>query len=575
MSCSIFLWWLALFFIHSAQLDSQVSHLPTNEMYMLKVISITLVLTGLVSIVAALRPAYLTYQAERGRGWSALLMLMVAFVLGYLSVLYVAFSTPGSLLGLGVAAILCGGGIFVIVVIQLSFKSICRAIKESERQFYEARHDALTSLPNRMHFMEYINDLLCVENSKKKNFAVLILDLDRFKEINDTLGHSVGDELLAELGRRIKNLSTPNNIVSRLGGDEFALILPVTDEAEAIASAEELADTVEQPFSIEDYVLAVDSSIGIALHPRDGVDKGSLMKHADVAMYLAKAKKQRYMVYDESKDYLSEKRLKLLARVKEALLAEEFELHYQPVFASADLSVHGFEALIRWRQPDGSFILPGEFIPQIEQTRFIGSLSRWVIKNAVKKLSLLSDFGLDLRMNINLSAVDLQDASLAAYINDCVEEYAISPESLCFEVTETAIMFDLSRAIDVAAAIRSLGAKVALDDFGTGFSSLSLLQEFPAYVIKIDRSFVATMAVNAEDRSIVKSMVKLGHNLDRYVVAEGVEDINSLDALRQFECDFIQGYILSKPMNCSQTTSWLENYLLQPKQEIGAANNFA
>lgn len=560
-------------FSSSLAVALQTGPLPTNSIYMLKVISIMLVFTGLVSIVAALKPAYRTYQSVRGRDWGILLTLMAAFVFGYVSFLYMLFLSPSSLLDLGMATILCGGGIFVIVVMQLSFKSINHANAESIRQFHEARHDALTGLPNRTHFMEYINDLLCKENLNKKHFAVLILDLDRFKEINDTLGHAVGDELLAQLGRRIKKLSTSNNMVSRLGGDEFALILPVVDESEAVAGAEQLADIVEQNFSIEDYVLAVDSSIGIALYPRDGVDQGSLMKHADVAMYLAKAKKQRYVVYDESKDYLSSKRLKLLARFEDALLGEEFELYYQPVFASGDLPVYGFEALLRWRQPDGSLMLAGEFIPQIEQTRFIGSLSRWVIKRAVKKLALLSGFELDLSMNINLSAIDLQDETLAAYIKSCVDEYSVNPESLCFEVTETAIMFDLPRAIEVAAAIRSLGSNIALDDFGTGFSSLSLLRQFPANVVKIDSSFVATMSVNAEDRSIVKSMVKLGHNLDRSVVAEGVEDLNSLNYLKRFGCDFMQGRLLSKPMSCSDTLSWLDAYLLKSKEELGRLNN--
>ena len=542
-------------------------------MYMLKVISIMLVFTGLVSIVAALKPAYSTYQSVRGRGWGILLILIAAFVFGYVSALYMLFFYPSSLLDLSMAAILCGGGIFVIVVVRLSFKSINRVKALSIRHFHEARHDALTGLPNRTHFMEYLNDLLCKENLNKKHFAILLLDLDRFKEINDTLGHAVGDKLLAQLGRRIKKLSTSNIMVSRLGGDEFALILPVVDELEAAAGAEQLADIVEQNFSIENYVLTVDSSIGIALYPRDGVDQGSLMKRADTAMYLAKKNNQRYAVYDKSMDYLPSKLLKMLARFEDALLVEEFELYYQPVFASGDLPVYGFEALLRWWQPDGSLMLAGEFITQIEQTRFIRSLSRWVIKRAVKKLGTLSGFELDLSMNINLSAMDLQDETLVAYIKSCVEEYSVNPESLCFEVTETAIMVDLPRAIEVAKAIRSFGSNIALDDFGTGFSSLSLLREFPANVLKIDSSFVATMSVNAEDHSIVKSMVKLGHNLDRFVVAEGVEDLNALNSLKQFGCDFMQGFLLSKPMSCSDTIFWLDDYLLKSKEELGRLNN--
>ncbi len=538
---------------------------------MIKLVSITLVLLGLICLFSSLKPAYKVSQDSDSNGWWLLTVLIGTFTIGYAGFLLVLLFEPVSVIELGLATILGGGGAFVIVIIHLSLKSIEQAHQRAAREFYDARHDGLTGLPNRMHFMEYLNNTIVEARAENSTFAVLMMDLDRFKEINDTLGHAIGDKLLNQLGRRLNKLSHEHNIISRLGGDEFALVLPTGNEQAVIEEAKRVSQSIEDQFLIDDHALVVDMSIGISLYPRDGLDQESLLKRADIAMYLAKDNKQHFMLYNEAEDSLSPQRLGLISRVKEALTRDEFELYYQPVFFSQDCSLTGFEALIRWRQSDGSFIPPSEFIPQIEKSRFIGSVSRWVIRRSIQQLQSWSRLGLNLSMSLNLSVVDLQNKELVQYIKDCIDEFGVSADRLCFEITESAIMVDSTRAKEVVNSLIGLGAKIALDDFGTGYSSLSLLREIPAQIIKIDQSFVKDIVTSSESRSIVKSMVELCHNLGRTVVAEGVEDELILNNVREIGCDVLQGYHLSRPMSYNHTTKWLEEYVSKNGFEVRKA----
>lgn len=490
------------------------------------------------------------------------MVLIGLFTLAYSIFFWVLLKSSVSFIEMGLSGILAGGGAFVVVVIRLSHHSIMQAQVKAEREFYDARRDTLTGLPNRMHFMECLRDEIEVSTNQNKKFAVLMLDLDRFKEVNDSLGHGVGDKLLEQLGARLKQVSNENNLVCRLGGDEFAVIQYQVDEAEAVAECKRLTRSVEDSFLVGDHSLVIDLSIGIALFPRDGVDQESLLKRADIAMYLAKEKKQAFMVYDESEDTLSPLRVGLISRVKEALEQDDFELYYQPIITLKDNSLYGFEALIRWRQSDGSFISPAEFIPQIEKSRFIGCVSRWVIRRAIEQLQSWAYFGVDFCMCVNLSAVDLHDQELVTYIEACADEFNVPLNSLCFEITESAIMVDTSRAKEIINQLSALGAKISMDDFGTGFSSLSLLRDFPANILKIDRSFVKNMVGSVQDHSIVKCMIELSHSLDKQVVAEGIEDPRLLTILSELGCDFSQGYYLSRPMEYHKTTTWLEDYCL-------------
>lgn len=539
---------------------------------MIKLASILFVLIGLACLISAIKPAYAVCRASQNRGWCLLLVLIGTFILGYVGFSFVLISTSESLVEMGVAAILGGGGAFVIVIIRLSLQSIEQAQLQTVQKFYEARHDALTGLPNRMHFMESLDQSISDAVQIEAEFAVLMLDLDRFKEINDTLGHAVGDKLLTELGARLQAISSSYYAVSRLGGDEFALILSDANTEEALVAAKELVMLVDNSFNIDDHTLVIDMSIGISLFPRDGIDQEALLKRADIAMYLAKQNTNHYMIYDEDEDTLSPQRLGLISRVKDAIAQEEFELHYQPVFKATGFELHGFEALIRWPQADGSFIPPNEFIPQIEQSRFIGSISRWVIRRSIQQLNQWSIDDQSFSMSVNLSAADLQDSELVTYIKSCVDEYDICAGRLCFEITESAIMRDIERAKGVINDIIGMGAAIALDDFGTGYSSLSLLREFPAQFIKIDQSFVKEMSSNSEDRAIVGAMIDLGHNLGRSIVAEGVEDEGAARMLGKLGCDLLQGYYLSRPMSYENATKWLSGYLKKNNRVARRAN---
>lgn len=527
---------------------------------MIKGLSIILVCFGLVCLLAALRPAFVVCRTNRNKGWCLLLVLIGLFTLAYSIFFWILLKSNVSLVEMGVSGILAGGGAFVVVVIRLSHHSIMQAQVKAEREFHEARHDILTGLPNRMHFMECLRDVIETSKIENTKFAVFMIDLDRFKEVNDSLGHGVGDTLLEQLGARLKDVSDDDNLVCRLGGDEFAVIQYQVDEAEVVEECKRLTCSVEDSFIVGDHSLVIDLSIGIALFPKDGVDQESLLKRADIAMYLAKEKKQAFMLYDEAEDTLSPQRVGLISRVKEALEQGDFELYYQPIISMNGGSLYGFEALIRWRQSDGSFISPAEFIPQIEKSRFIGSVSRWVIGRAIKQLHSWANLGLDFCMCVNLSAVDLHDQELVAYIESCANEFNVPLKSLCFEMTESAIMVDTVRAKEVINKLSALGAKISMDDFGTGFSSLSLLRDFPANILKIDQSFVKNMASSLQDHSIVKCMIELSHSLDKQVVAEGIEDQQLLAVLSDLGCDFAQGYYLSRPMEYHKVAAWLEDY---------------
>ena len=527
---------------------------------MLSILSVACVAVGLCALLITLQPACWIARSSQNKDWYILIVLILFFIVGYTGYLYILLHSVVSIVDFILSLILGGGGVFVIMVVSLSRRSIGHEQSLAKREHHRARHDPLTGLPNRTGFLEELNTAL-TEAAEDCRFALLMLDLDRFKEINDTLGHAIGDKVLRTLALRLQEMPRRYGRVARIGGDEFALIASGADTAVAIEAANHLAATVEAPFMIDGLSLIVDMSVGISRFPDDGADQEVLLKRADIAMYLAKQKKQHYMVYDEDKDTLSPRRLGLIGRVKEALANKEFEIYYQPVLSTANLRLRSFEALIRWPQSDGSFIPPGEFIPAIEHSRFFNNITRWVIRSAIQQAKEWSAPSPDFSMNINLSALDLHDGDLAIFIKHCAEEFEFAAERLTFEITESAIMSDRERAHKTIGEINELGARIAMDDFGTGFSSLSLLRDFPTQIIKLDTSFVTGMAKNPDDKSIIQAMINLGHNLGRVIVAEGVEDKATADSLTAMGCNFLQGYYFARPMSCMQTSEWLRKRL--------------
>lgn len=524
---------------------------------MIEATSLFLVLCGLVFLSLAVKPTYLICQSIEHRTWYILFVLIWTFILGYSFFVFVLLLNPVTFLELGLSAILAGGGAFVIIIIRLSLNSMTQIQKSADARYVEARCDPLTKLYNRLYFSEYLNLAI----SKKEPFAIVMADLDRFKEINDTLGHAVGDKLLIQIGDRLQNCLLSCNLIFRLGGDEFALVFNNVDESTCLIEAQKLTDEMEEAFAIDDHLLVIDMSIGIALFPKDGMDSETLLKNADIAMYAAKQNNQNYVLYDPSIDTLTPQKLSIISKVNDALVEDEFELHYQPILSPIDSKLKGFEALIRWPQADGTSVSPSEFIPLIEQSRFIGKITRWVILQAIQQIYAWKHDYFAFCMSVNLSSSDILDKELISYIHECLQSYPVPPNLLCFEITESAIMLNMERARYVIDSLRAMGVTIALDDFGTGYSSLSLLRELPAQIIKIDRSFVMQINTSLEDFSIVKSMLDLCHRLGKEVVAEGVETQIVFEKLQGIGCDYIQGYYCSRPINYDDACVWLDSYI--------------
>lgn len=529
-------------------------------MLSLNLISIALLCVGVFGLILSLKPAISINKRTDHKGWQLLLFLIVLFILGYLAILYsYLFSKQSGMIQLLLSSIMAGGGIFVALVIKLSYLSIIKAHTLADEEYYNARHDALTGLPNRLLFMEHIEIMLAAEGEHYQPFAVLMADLDKFKEINDTLGHAAGDKLLIELGRRLQGHSCDSTIIARLGGDEFAIILINDNHKSIFQTSRCLAELVSQPYETDGYSLVVDLSIGISMYPEHGQDRETLLKQADIAMYLAKESKQGIMFYSRELDTSSLKKLERLSDVRQAFALQQFELYYQPLIGVKDKSLCAFEALIRWPQKDGSVIMPDEFIPLIEESQFMTEVTRWAVKQVIVQIKRWQEINSSIRISVNLSSVDLQDVDLANYIEQCLKDNNVDAQHLCLELTESSIMADRNQALAIIHNFKDLGACIAFDDFGTGYSSLSLLKDFPVTSIKIDRTFIKDLVSCDADYAIVSSIIQLAHDTHRFVVAEGVEDLATCEELKKLGCDVLQGYYYAKPMSANEAESWCDN----------------
>jgi diguanylate cyclase (GGDEF)-like protein len=384
------------------------------------------------------------------------------------------------------------------------------------------------------------------------------MDLDQFKEVNDTLGHQTGDRLLQEIGDRLRATVGDRGLVSRLGGDEFAVL--VTDPA-AVAEAERLAhevfSAVAQPVQLSAVMLAVGASIGVALQPDHGHDPSTLLQRADVAMYGAKRAQDPVAVYSPSHDWNSELRLRLAGEIRGALATRQFGVHYQPIVQAGGGRIEKVEALARWNHPELGELSPDQFIPIAERTGMIEPLTLYVLDVALAQCRQWQSLGLDVRVAVNLSIQVMLDTEWPDRVLELLRRHDVDPSRLALEITETTIMSDPGRTVPAMRRLTDVGVQVAIDDFGTGYSSLSYLQRLPVSEIKIDKSFVAPMATDPTRRSIVRSVVELAHSLNMSTVAEGVEDQRTLDYLVAIGCDLVQGHWLSRPLPASELTSEL------------------
>ena len=425
---------------------------------------------------------------------------------------------------------------------------------------HQALHDGLTELPNRLLLQDRLRQAILGAQRKHQRLALLITDLDRFKEINDTLGHHYGDLVLQQVAGRMRSALRESDTIARLGGDEFAVLLPqVPNEIDAINAARKLITALEQPIHLEDQSFHIGASVGIALYPEHGEDGATLMRHADVAMYVAKRSAAGFSLYDPKEDEHSVSRLALVGELRHAIEQRQLVLFYQPKIDLKHGHVAAVEAVVRWNHPQRGLLLPDEFIPLAEQTGLIRPLTFYVLDEALHQVHLWQKVGLNVRMAINLSARHLQDEHLAGKIADTMRQWGVVPELLEFEITESALMANPLRAMETLTQLDEMGVGLAIDDFGTGYSSLIYLKQLPVDEIKIDKSFVIDMLDNNEDLVIVRSTVDLAHNMGRRVVAEGVESQAVLNMLIELGCDMAQGYHISRPVTAPVLTRWLEN----------------
>jgi diguanylate cyclase (GGDEF)-like protein len=415
---------------------------------------------------------------------------------------------------------------------------------------YDSSHDLLTGLPNRTRFNELLGDL-------PRPSAILLIDLDRFKEINDTLGHHHGDLLLRRVAERIAEEVGHHGIVARLGGDEFGVLLPQTGPSNAAQMAVSLLAALEQPFGIGELELEITGSIGVAVASPGDADAARLLQQADVAMYSAKEAHSGWELYSLERDHYSPRRLALAGELRRAIETGELIVHYQPKSELRTGRVCGVEALVRWRHPRYGVIGPDQFIPVAESAGLIRPLTLLVLTAAIQQQRELRALGYDLEVAVNLSVRSVLDVNLPDQIAQVLEAHGVEPASLTLEITESSVMADPARTIGILGRLAALGTNISVDDFGTGYSSLSYLKRLPANEVKIDRSFVAGMLTSDSDRAIVRSTVDLARNLGLRAVAEGVEDAATWAALCDIGCDYAQGYFLSPPIPADDLRQWL------------------
>lgn len=438
------------------------------------------------------------------------------------------------------------------------FNHMQHGIAQRENQIaHQAFHDALTGLPNRASIEEHLSTSIARAGEAGSRVAVLMLDVNRFKEINDTLGHPTGDRLLISLGQRLCATVGQGGVVARLGGDEFLIVLGDIDAGMADRHAQNLVQAATESMHLDSMDLYPDVSIGIAVYPEHGANAADLIRRADIAMYDAKQARHAIATYHEGRDATYLRRFSLINELRRAVSNDELRIHYQPKVAIGEFCPTHVEALIRWQHPVEGLLPPDEFIPLAEHAGSIHLLTHWMLRNVIKQCREWADAGFDLGVAVNLSAMDLAIGTLPDVINGYLDEFGVPPNRLLLEITESAIMRDASYALDVLSRLKACGVHLAIDDFGTGYSSLAHLKRLPVDEIKIDKSFVMSMTHDADDAIIVRSTIELGHNMGLSVVAEGVEDELALSMLTQYRCDMAQGYLISKPLPARELTAWL------------------
>lgn len=439
---------------------------------------------------------------------------------------------------------------------------------------HQALHDSLTSLPNRVLLQDRLSQAIRAAKREGHSIALMISDLDRFKEINDTLGHHYGDLLLQQVAVRLRGVLRDSDTVARLGGDEFAILLPnISDKEQISQAAIKIAKAIDMPFIFEDQNIHIGISIGISMYPEDSEEPSKLMRQADVAMYVAKRSNIDFAFYKPELDEHSISRLSMAGELRRGLQQKEFIVHYQPTIDLHSNRVIGVEALARWQHPQKGLIQPDDFILLAEQSGHIRELTAFVLQESLQQTHLWNATGLSLRISINLSSRSLHDSELCHHISELLQRWQIDAGQLQLEITERALMYDPIQAMETLTKLHDMGIKLSIDDFGTGYSSMAYLKQLPIHEIKVDKSFVQAMLEHDEDKVIVRSTIDLAHNLGHQVIAEGVDNEETLNLLREMGCDLAQGYHINHPVAAEELRQWLNQTHWWPEQDSHSAMN--
>jgi len=447
---------------------------------------------------------------------------------------------------------------FVAIVQDISERK--RAEDHIRRQ---ASFDALTGLPNRTVFFDHMTMAIASAFRNSKSFAVMFVDLDRFKDVNDSLGHMVGDELLIKVGKRLKSSIRSIDTVARFGGDEFTIILPeINHDHDAAVISEKVLERLSSPFTIEGQDFFVGASIGITIYPNDAKDEITLLRNADMAMYRAKEEgRNTYRFFSPEMSAKVTHRMQMEVDLRRALAGDELFLVYQPIIDISTVQVSGMEALLRWNHPQRGLIQPDEFIPLAEETGLIGPIGEWVLGTACKQANDWLTEGLPaLKLSVNVSSQQLKHGFSGETIARQLAESNLPPESLTLEITESLFIGDSPEAMAWLAALQEIGVSLSIDDFGTGFSSLSYLKRIPADFVKIDRSFIIDLTENPDDQAMVKAIVSLAHAMGFQVVVEGVETIEQLEFMKPLDCSYVQGFYYSQPLSAVEFRQFLKDF---------------
>jgi diguanylate cyclase (GGDEF)-like protein len=446
-----------------------------------------------------------------------------------------------------------------------------RIVAQIERIEYQASHDDLTELPNRFYFRKQIAAALAAAEHEASSVCILLLDLDRFKEINETLGHRSGDVLLGQLSDRLRATLAADVVLARLGGDEFGIVVARAPADGAVRLGALVHALLDEPFVVDSIPLVVEASIGAATSPRDGEDADALIRRADIAMQDAKDRRLGFREYAPELDTRSAAQLALMSELRRALDENELTLFFQPKADLVSGAVLSVEALVRWEHPVRGLLLPGEFVPLAERTGISRGLSRYVLASGIRRLREWADEGFDIGMSLNLTMFDLLDAKLPDEVAEMLSDQRVDAGRLELEITESVIMADPVRVREVVERLKALGVRLAIDDFGTGFSSLTYLKTLPIDILKIDRSFVMGMDENDGDRAIVSSTTQLAHNLGLAVVAEGVESDAIWQRLQAIGCDLAQGFHIGRPCRAEDLAALLTDWHERARPLVAAS----